>query len=349
MMYNNCIKLMENRMVIETGCSIMKKMAVMALSLLLLLAGCSAEPVATVGDIEIGESEFNFYLTSIKNEMSDTELQTEEDWQNKEIEGKKAIDVAKDQAIENAVLNALYIETAEAAGLVLTAEEEEYVNSTKDKFVASYGSESVYKKFLKANDISDDFIEMMCRSTVYYQKIGSEVTKDLVIEESDKKTYFDENSTAFDSEIWKAKHILISTKDAETNQPKTPEEVSDAKALAEDILARAKGGENFDALMKEYSEDPGLETAPDGYVFGRGEMVQEFENATVSAGIGEITFCESDFGYHIIMRMPLNYDDVKDTIENRFVADLIDKQVMTWKDEFGIVVTKNDKLLAEIK
>ena len=60
--------------------------------------------------------------------MSDTELQTEEDWQNKEIEGKKAIDVAKDQAIENAVLNALYIETAEAAGLVLTAEEEEYVN-----------------------------------------------------------------------------------------------------------------------------------------------------------------------------------------------------------------------------
>lgn len=327
----------------------MKKLAVTALALAMLMAGCSSEPVATVGDIEIGKGEFNFYLSSIKDEMSDTELQTEEDWQNKEIEGKKAIDVAKEQAMDNAVVNALYIEVAEAAGLVLTQEEEDYVTTTKDRFVASYGSESAYKKFLKENKISDDFIDMMCRSTVYYQKIGSEVTKDLVIEETDKKAFFEEHSTEFDSEIWKAKHILISTKDAETDQPRTAEEIAAAKSLAEELLARAKNGEDFDALMKEYSEDPGLETSPDGYVFGRGEMVPEFENATVSAGIGEIAFCESDFGYHIIMRMPLGYDDVQDTIENRLVADLIDEQVMAWVEEFGIVVTKNEKLLSEIK
>ena len=126
--------------VFETGCSIMKKLAVTALVLAMLMAGCSSEPVATVGDIEIGKGEFNFYLSSIKDEMSDTELQTEEDWQNKEIEGKKAIDVAKEQAMDNAVVNALYIETAEAAGLVLTQEEEDYVKTTKDRFVASYGS-----------------------------------------------------------------------------------------------------------------------------------------------------------------------------------------------------------------
>ena len=54
----------------------MKKLLVLMLSVL-LLTSCGSKPVATVGNIKITQSEFEFYLDSIKMQMSDTELQTE--------------------------------------------------------------------------------------------------------------------------------------------------------------------------------------------------------------------------------------------------------------------------------
>ena len=65
----------------------MKKLIPLLLSVL-LLSSCSGNTAVTVGDIKITQSEVEFYLDSIKSQMSDTELQTDEDWQTKEIEGK---------------------------------------------------------------------------------------------------------------------------------------------------------------------------------------------------------------------------------------------------------------------
>ncbi len=79
------------------------------------------------------------------------------------------------------------------------------------------------------------------------------------------------------------------------------------KAKAEEILARAKGGEDFAALANEFSEDPGNKGA-DGGQGGlykdvtKGKMVPVFEEAALSLEPGQISpnLVESDFGYHII-------------------------------------------------
>lgn len=326
----------------------MKKL-IIALISVLLLTSCSNKPVATVGDIKITKSEFEFYLNSIKNQMSDTELQSDEDWQNKEIEGKKAIDLAKEQAMDNAIKNALYIEAAEAAGLSLSDEEEKDVETTKQQIVSGYGSEKAYKEFLKSSDISDSFIEMMCVSAAYYNKIGDSIINEKSVSDEEFEAYFEENKKDFETVIRKAKHILIATIDPETNQPKSQEEQDAASVLAKDILERVQAGEDFDTLMHQYSEDPGLETSPDGYVFESGDMVAEFEQATDSVGFDEIAFCKSSFGYHIIKRLSLSYEDVSQQIKAEVYGNMIDEQVEKWQKEFSIEIKEDEELLSEIK
>ena len=326
----------------------MKKIIFMLLAML-LLTSCGEKPVATVGDTKITKGEFEFYLSSIKSQMKGTELKTDEDWETQEIEGNKAIEVAKQRALDIAVENALYIEAAEAAGLALTDAEKKQVSATKAQIVTSYGGDAAYKAFLKENNISDNFIEMMCRSTAYFNKIGSKISTEAPVSDEEGQRYFEENRAIVETEIRKAKHILIMTVDETTRQPLSEEERANAKKQAEELLQRVKAGEDFDTLMHEYSKDPGLQTAPDGYVFGTGEMVPEFEQATDSVGFGEIAFCESDFGYHIIKRLPIEFEDVSNNISSMIIEERIDEQIEDWKNEFSIDISRNEEALKEIK
>ncbi|HEX7957163.1 MAG TPA: peptidylprolyl isomerase, partial [Pyrinomonadaceae bacterium] len=71
---------------------------------------------------------------------------------------------------------------------------------------------------------------------------------------------------------------------------------------AEDILQRARSGEDFDKLAKENSEEPGAkESGGDLGWFGRGRMVKPFEEAAFALKDNEISgIVESQLGYHII-------------------------------------------------
>jgi hypothetical protein len=67
----------------------------------------------------------------------------------------------------------------------------------------------------------------------------------------------------------------------------------------------------FREMMNEHSEDLGLRNFPDGYVFREGDMVEEFFEATIGLEIGEISgIVETMYGYHIIMRLPIDYDSM---------------------------------------
>jgi hypothetical protein len=90
----------------------------------------------------------------------------------------------------------------------------------------------------------------------------------------------------------------------------------EAEALAAEILERAQAGEDFDAMVKEYTNDqyPGIykmtnRGAPirSGYV-SREDMVTGFGDVAFQLEVGEVGMCKysavsSPYGWHIIKRL----------------------------------------------
>lgn len=83
---------------------------------------------------------------------------------------------------------------------------------------------------------------------------------------------------------------------------------ADKKTKAEEILNRAKAGEDFAKLANEFTEDPGNKD-PKGELQGgiykdvtKGKMVAPFEQAALALEAGQVSpnLVETDFGYHII-------------------------------------------------
>lgn len=326
----------------------MKKIVVFLIMSMLLTSCVTEKTVATVGNSKIKSGEFEFYLSSIKEQLSGTELKTEEDWQTQEIEGKKAIEVAKERAMDIAVENAEFVEVAKKIGLLLTDDDKESIKETKKQIIESYGGETKYKEFLKSKKISDRFIQFMCESPVYYQKIKDKLRSEESLSEDDCFSYYKTNKDTLDSEYRKAKHILFLTTDMSSGTEYSKEKQAEVKALADEVYERVLNGEDFDTLMNEYTEDPGTDENPDGYVFESGEMVAEFEQATDSIGFDEITMCKSSFGYHIIKRLPIEYDDIADRVTEKVWDDMVSKKVKQWEKEYNIAVKINNDVLKEI-
>ena len=104
-----------------------------------------------------------------------------------------------------------------------------------------------------------------------------------------------------------AKHILITSGDDPAGARERADEIWERLIEYEgDDIERY-----FDELMFEYSEDPGLAHAPQGYLFQYFDMVPEFSQATSELEIGQFSQpVESVHGFHIIFRVPLDLDDI---------------------------------------
>lgn len=328
----------------------MKKIIIAMLSFVLLLSACSDNDdyVATVGKQRISENELEFYLKNVKSQMQGTELSSDEDWKDHEIEGRKAIEIAKEKALETAINNVSYIEVGKALGIKLDSDDKKLLKDNKEQFKSQFGSDKNYREFLDENDITDKFIDMLCEAMIYETKLSEKSAAENPATDEDISVYFNENKDELVEEYRKAKHILILTKNMETGEEFTEVQKSEAKIKAEGILERVKAGEDFDMLASEFSEDPGLETNPGGYVFGSGEMVPEFETGVDELGYNEIGFIESDFGYHILMRLPLEENDVKDRISSLVTMDKLNEYIEKMRSEYNIEINVNNEAINDI-
>jgi peptidyl-prolyl cis-trans isomerase D len=97
----------------------------------------------------------------------------------------------------------------------------------------------------------------------------------------------------------RARHILVSTNDPKTGQPKIDD--STAKKRIDSIKTLLDNGQKFDSLAFHLSEDEGsrIKGGDLGY-FGQGQMVKEFGDFAFNGKKGEIKIVKTQFGYHLI-------------------------------------------------
>jgi peptidyl-prolyl cis-trans isomerase C len=178
------------------------------------------------------------------------------------------------------------------------------------------GQASAIKRFdlIKENAGSDENFTRQLKTVGMTEaelrkKLTEEAIADAVLEreitfevtDADVKKFYDENPAEFEQpERVHAAHVLIGTR-GENGEEMSADKKKEKLKLAEDILKRARAGEDFGQLAKEYSDDPGSKNKGGEYTFPRGQMVPEFEATAFGLEPGKISdVVTTQFGYHII-------------------------------------------------
>lgn len=127
----------------------------------------------------------------------------------------------------------------------------------------------------------------------------------------------------------RASHILIQWSGASRSSATSTKD--EARVLIEKIASEATP-ENFDALARRYSQEPGAtESAGDLGWFKKGDMVEAFENATFPLETGKISgIVETEFGFHLIKKTgDRPSEDVRATliaITKQQSSDIVDSE-----------------------
>ena len=296
----------------------------------------------TIGNYDVSYDEYRWYFLTIKKQYDQGD---ETFWEGTANEGTDADGNAvsytaeedADSKLTNLKEQALaYLQTkyklltlADEKGFTLSDEEKKEVDDEYAKEKADYeASEN------KEYDTYEEYLKTLY-TTPEVRKSDMQVDKliDKLILGLFEQRYRDEVLP----EMCMAKHILLQTYQVDYEEEEVPEgateeeaaEISEKNAatkseaqavlkqeklaLAEEILQKINDGEDFDKLITEYNEDPGEtqneDGSYDGYLFGTGQMVEEFEKAAFALKDDEVSeIVETDYGYHIIKRVAISED-----------------------------------------
>jgi len=101
-----------------------------------------------------------------------------------------------------------------------------------------------------------------------------------------------------------ARHVLVQWMGSDRAGKSVLRTKEQALVLAQEVLKRARAGEDLGRLANEYSDEPNA-GARGGSLgrFSKGQMVGAFEAVAFKLKVGEISdIVETPFGYHIIQR-----------------------------------------------
>lgn len=247
--------------------------------------------------------------------------------------GYDSLDAMAEKTLENFPKNKLYSETVKDTQVT-----DEYV---EDYFYGLVdGDEEKYK-----DDMTTFIQDYSGGMTIYWQPEGAYFVKQILIALSDE-----------DQE--KISELRDNGDDAGADAYRE-EALKTIKAKVDEVLAKvlnAQTAEDFDALIDEYGEDPGLQVSAaseqDGYPYApgiTGIYVDEFAAACEQLKQeGDVSVAvATDYGYHIIRRYgdmpsgPVEYDEeMAETLHARLLSSqqsaAFDEALEKWKEELNV-------------
>ena len=253
------------------------------------------------------------------------------DWDYVLSDGTSVSGYMKEDVLSSVKQELVLENLAEKYGVTLTDEQSAAMAQSDESYIAQYGSEEAFEAEIAKLGLTHDTYDRINRTNYLYQNLY--------------QLYMTEGSALYASQTElalyaaeqgyiTADHILLATKDLSTGEVLSDEEIAAKKALAEELVQKlnAYTGDDlagyFASLADEYSEDTGRASSPSGYTFTTGSMVQEFEDAAYALAEGEISgIVESQFGYHILLRLPLDEQAAADAVREDYFSNFISGEV----------------------
>lgn len=133
---------------------------------------------------------------------------------------------------------------------------------------------------------------------------GLEITAPARAAEEDARAEREQARIAAQPKQIGAKHILVMHAQSKSKPDNITRSREDARRRAEEALTKVRIGAEFEAIVKEYTDEPGgAERGGDLGVFDRSTMVKSFADAAFMLQVGEVSgVVETVYGFHVIKR-----------------------------------------------
>jgi len=218
------------------------------------------------------------------------------------------------------------------------------IKEAKDSIISRFGGKKQFKEALKRAGITEKDYDLGLEKRFLASELRNlEIDSKVSVTKEDIEAYYERNKAGFvRPEARRIRHILIKVEPGASEEEKKTK-----KELAENILKRAKEGEDFAALAWEFSEDPYRMKSGDLGLIHRGRLFEDLDSVAFSLPVGAISnVIETIYGYHIIKveeaKDPeqLSLDDVYQKIEK----ELREKKYKEREEEFIGSLKRNAKI-----
>lgn len=225
--------------------------------------------------------------------------------------------------------------------ITLTDDDKAYLNEMKKSAIEQAGGKSEFVSSLKQQGISEEIFDRVQLNVILQEKVLTALYGPGGIYEVNQ----DEIVSDLVANNVRVRHIVIQAKESD-------EDYAEKKAKADEALKRARAGEDFEALIAEYGEDPGMDTYVDGYVFNKEGILADsgspldptFTATSFAIGVNEVSdVVLSTSGLHIIKRLPLDEAYVLENINTyytNYAAIAFNSKLLEVADSFEVKTTE---------
>lgn len=215
--------------------------------------------------------------------------------------GETAKANTKCEILESLVINKLMMAKAEIDSVIVLEDEvTSNLNRRLQAMIAQIGSEEKIEQYYGKTiaEFREELRERM-KEQLTVQKMQNHITQDIKVTPSEVKKFFNklpaDSLPYFSTEVSIAQIVKVPTVSKEQKEQ--------VRKKLNDIRKRiVEGGEDFETLAKEYSEEPGAKNSGGNIgFFKRGELASEYEAAALKMKPGDISQpVETTFGFHLI-------------------------------------------------
>lgn len=207
---------------------------------------------------------------------------------------------AKCELLEQLVVNKMLMAKAEIDSVeVSEVEVQSDLSRRMEYMISQVGSEEEIEKYYgKSLDQIEAELFQDIKEQLTIRKMQQSIISDLKVSPAEVKKFF--NLIPRDSLPFFSTEVIVGQ--IVKNPTPGKKQKEDVKKLMFEIRGRILRGDDFAALARQYSEDPGS-AARGGELpfYKRGDLAPEFEAAAMTMQEGELSMpIETQFGYHLI-------------------------------------------------